>query len=671
MNIRRILHNTPLKRKLTLFSMLTSGAALLFACGAFVSYEQLVFRDDLINESLGTAQMVGDGNIAALTFGDVEAAEKSLTMLNRQPAIVRAAIYDKTGHVYAKYQSSEVKGEFTPPPLEHDLHRFGEQGLELFNDIQLNGEKIGTIFLLHDYRETQRVQRQYALISLLVMAASLFISWAIATRLYRTISGPVSQMASIVSRVATEKDYSIRAVKLGEDELGQLIDGFNEMLDQIQNRDSALESARSELERRVAERTEELAASLSMLNATLDSTADGIVALDLAGKAVCYNTKYAIMWDMPQDMLDRRDGNEMTPFIAARTRDPEQFIQRVSELRKDRSVEAFDVIELKDGRTFERYVHPQRVGSKTVGMVANFRDITERKRAEAELEKVYRQLLDTSRQAGMAEIATNVLHNVGNVLNSVNVSAGIVVEGVKQSRVSGLARVVALLAEHEADLGEFITNDPRGRHVPAHLTQLSDHLVTDQKAIVGELESLRQNVEHIKEIVAMQQSYARVGGVKEMTNVVHLVEDSLRMNEEGLSRHKVEVVRDFETVAPMSVEKHKILQILVNLLRNAKHACQELDSQDRRLTVRVVNHGAGVKISVIDNGIGISTENLTRIFNHGFTTRKDGHGFGLHSGALAAKEMGGSLTAHSDGPGLGATFTLELSGTTNEGSYAH
>ena len=660
MNIRRILHNTPVKRKLTLLSMLTSGAALLFACGAFVSYEQFVFRDNLVNENLSTAQMVGDGNIAALTFGDPEAAEKSLTVLNRDPAIIEAAIYDKTGHVYAKYQSAEVTGEFTPPRVESDTHRFGKRGLELFNDIRLNGEKIGTIFLLHDYRETQRVRREYAVISLLVMAASLLISWAIATRLYRTISGPVSQMAFIVSRVAAEKDYSIRAVKLGEDELGQLTDGLNEMLSQIQNRDSALESARSELERRVTERTEELAASLSMLNATLDSTADGIAAADLAGKVVCQNTKFAVMWGIPSDMLRRQDGNEMVPFMAAQVRDSERFIQRIDELYSSRGAEAFDVIELKDGRTFERYIQPQRVGSESVGMVANFRDITERKRAEAELEKAYRQLLETSRQAGMAEIATNVLHNVGNVLNSVNVSAGIVVESVKQSRVSGLARVVALLAEHEADLGEFITNDARGRHVPALLAQLSDHLVTDQKSIVGELESLRQNVEHIKEIVAMQQSYARVGGVKEMTDVIHLVEDSLRMNEGGLNRHKVEVVRDFEKVAPMSVEKHKILQILVNLLRNAKHACQDHDRADRRLIVRVAQGEGRVSIKVTDNGTGIAPENLTRIFNHGFTTRKDGHGFGLHSGALAAKEMGGSLTAYSAGPGQGATFTLEL-----------
>jgi signal transduction histidine kinase len=277
-----------------------------------------------------------------------------------------------------------------------------------------------------------------------------------------------------------------------------------------------------------------------------------------------------------------------------------------------------------------------------------------------ELETTHKQLVDVSRRGGMAEVATNVLHNVGNVLNSVNISTGLIVEAVKKSKVSGLAKVVVLLREHAHDLGTYITHDERGKHVPAHLAQLAEHLMADQQTMVNELDSLRRNIEHIKEIVAVQQNYATFGGVKEMIDVINLVEDGMRMNEGGFTRHRVEVVREFESVPPMNLEKHKFLQIVVNLLRNAKHACQESERTDKRLTVRVANGDGRVKISVIDNGIGISTDNLTRIFNHGFTTKKNGHGFGLHSGALAAMEMGGSLTARSDGLGHGAVFTLEL-----------
>jgi signal transduction histidine kinase len=148
-----------------------------------------------------------------------------------------------------------------------------------------------------------------------------------------------------------------------------------------------------------------------------------------------------------------------------------------------------------------------------------------------------------------------------------------------------------------------------------------------------------------------------------------LVEDSLRMNDGALIRHRVEVIREFENVPPMNVDKHKVLQILVNLVRNAKYACDESARADKRLTVRVANGDDWVKISVVDNGVGIPPDNLVRIFNHGFTTRKDGHGFGLHSGALAAKEMGGSLTAHSDGLGKGATFTLLLPSQPGQNSH--
>ena len=192
--------------------------------------------------------------------------------------------------------------------------------------------------------------------------------------------------------------------------------------------------------------------------------------------------------------------------------------------------------------------------------------------------------------------------------------------------------------------------------------------MAEQAKIAGELDALRRNVEHIKEIVAMQQNYATVGGVKEVIDLVSLVEDSLRLNEGSFKRHGLEVVRELASVPPMNVEKHKILQILVNLVGNAKHACDDSGRADRRLTVRVANGNGSVKISIIDNGIGIPPENLTRIFNYGFTTRKGGHGFGLHNSALAAKEMGGSLTVLSGGPGQGADFTLELPCPTLENS---
>jgi len=298
------------------------------------------------------------------------------------------------------------------------------------------------------------------------------------------------------------------------------------------------------------------------------------------------------------------------------------------------------------------------------------REIAERKQAQAEVESVHKQLMDASREAGMAEIATNVLHNVGNVLNSVNVSAILVAEGVQNSRAAGLDKVVTLLKEHEHNLAAFITSNPQGRNVPAYLVQLAEHLASERQGILKEVESLRNNIEHIKEIVSMQQSYAQACGVREFVNVIELVEDSLRMNADAMARHRVSVIRDFASSPSLNIDKHRVLQILVNLLRNAKQACEDSGRAAKQLTLRVASSADRVKISVADNGIGIPKENLTRIFNHGFTTRSAGHGFGLHSGALAARELGGSLSVYSEGAGCGATFTLDLPLNPTEPGYA-
>jgi PAS domain S-box-containing protein len=312
-------------------------------------------------------------------------------------------------------------------------------------------------------------------------------------------------------------------------------------------------------------------------------------------------------------------------------------------------------------RWLETHACPLRdTEGRIVAQLAVTRDITERKQTEAQLAAAHQQLLETSRQAGMAEVATSVLHNVGNVLNSVNVAATLVADTLRASKAANLAKVAALLEAHAADLGTFLSTDPKGRQLPGYLRQLAAHLTQEQQRLADEMDGLRKHIDHIKDIVAMQQSYAKLGGVAETVDVVDLVEDSLAMNASALSRHDVRVIKDFATVPPITVEKHKVLQILVNLIRNAKYACDESGRADKQMTVRVAQENGHVSISVIDNGVGIAAENLTRIFNHGFTTRKNGHGFGLHSSALAAKEMGGRLTVQSDGPGCGACFTLEL-----------
>ena len=289
--------------------------------------------------------------------------------------------------------------------------------------------------------------------------------------------------------------------------------------------------------------------------------------------------------------------------------------------------------------------------------------VVQKAQADAENEALNKKLLDTSRHAGMAEVATGVLHNVGNVLNSVNTSAGVIGNKVRGSKADGLARAVKLMDEHAGDLGTFITHDERGKHLPRFLAALAETLAGEQTVVLDELKLLTENLEHIKTIVSTQQSYAGAFGLVETVVLDDLLEDALRLNKSSFERHCIEVKREYAELPPVEIEKQKLLQVLINLVRNAKHALVERGGEGRRLTLRTSAAGDDrVRIEVIDNGVGIPTENLTRVFAHGFTTKqaKGGRGFGLHHGALAATEMGGSLVAYSDGPGQGATFTLDI-----------
>jgi signal transduction histidine kinase len=284
-----------------------------------------------------------------------------------------------------------------------------------------------------------------------------------------------------------------------------------------------------------------------------------------------------------------------------------------------------------------------------------------KERALAELAGAQERLIDLSRKAGMAEVATGVLHNVGNVLNSVNVSASLMAGKIRESRVENLTALVNMLQEHRGRLDEYLADDTKGSRVLPYLAKLSAHFTQERLSLLAELESLMANIGHIKEIVATQQNHARISGLNEEVSIEGLIEDAFRMIHPGLERHQIQIRREFAGLPAMVADKHRILQILLNLLNNAKRALKESDKGERVLIVRTRRAGEGsVAVEIRDTGVGIAPENLTKIFAQGFTTRRSGHGFGLHSGFLAAQEMGGTLRVQSEGLGHGATFILEL-----------
>ncbi len=523
------LRQMPIQRKLRLVVLATCTAALCVASSALFAFQFVKFKRDFRRDLTSVAEIIASNSTAAVQFKNEDDAREILTALKAKPQITGAEIVLDDGAPLAAIGNTHGYHDAKLPPDPG----FRDDGFDLLyvHPIILDRERIGSLFLHADYdRQASGLHRLFAVTLVAILAISFLVAVLVSSKLERLILGPIKALADAAGRIASKNDYSVRAPKAVDDELGSFTDSFNSMLDQIQTRDTAL-----------------------------------------------------------------------------------------------------------------------------------LHEIAERKRAEKELQRAQQQLIDASRHAGLAEVATGVLHNVGNVLNSVNVSATLISERLGQSKTENLVKATALLRERNGDLADFLANDPKGKLLPGYLADLSQHLDTERRTARGELDLLTKNIEHIKDIVAMQQTYARVSGLIEHLPLDTLVEDALRLNVDSLDRHRITIVRDYTSVPPVAVDKHKVLQILINIIRNATLAMDEGGSGEKRLTIRIApkdeNHAA---IHLIDTGVGIAPENLTRIFSHGFTTRPDGHGFGLHSAGLAAQQMGGRLLAQSAGPGLGATFIFEV-----------
>jgi signal transduction histidine kinase len=271
-----------------------------------------------------------------------------------------------------------------------------------------------------------------------------------------------------------------------------------------------------------------------------------------------------------------------------------------------------------------------------------------------------RELVASARRSGMAQIATNVLHNVGNVLNSVNVSARLLASRIRESRAQRVTDLARLLdGSGDGELARSLAASEQGRVLPGYVRSLATELGAEREELVQELERLVLSVDHIKNVVAMQLSYAGASGVLELCSITDLVEDALLLHESAFAREGICVVKDYVKTGETALDKTRLMQILVNLFENATQAMAGTQGE-RVLTIGVRADEAAISLRVSDKGSGIATQDLDKIFAHGFTTKSGGHGFGLHSCVVAAREMGGSLTAQSKGPGQGATFVLTL-----------
>jgi PAS domain S-box-containing protein len=447
------------------------------------------------------------------------------------------------------------------------------------------------------------------------------------------------------------------------------------------------------------------------VKSTLDSLTDGVVMVDLSGTIVLANETFCrltqralpsllgkslsrLPWVLDQGNL--LPAEYRFPWELAADQERPQQGRRLGLKTKEMLLQTFSVtttpIHDHDGRSrgilasFHDVTAVDRANAQLREAIAQLEhsrsqvmtqneqlehtneilqlEIEERKRMQVERDQLNRQLLESSRLVGMADVASTVLHNVGNVLNSVNVSVEVVTNLLKQTPMNDVALIATMLDRHKHDLHAYLTADQEGRQIPSYLTMLAEAVTQNQTLVEKELDGLGRNIEHIRQVVGRQVDLARPGGIVcEPVSFQEVMEQALAIYRTALESRGYEIEQRYEPVPQGMCDHHQVLQILVNLVSNAKNAMDAMPGKPHRLTLRVGFTGqpsGHVRLQVADTGIGITAENRPRLFTQGFTTRPDGHGIGLHSAALAAKNLGGFLQGHSDGQGKGATFILDL-----------
>lgn len=325
-------------------------------------------------------------------------------------------------------------------------------------------------------------------------------------------------------------------------------------------------------------------------------------------------------------------------------------------------------------------VTPLRTEHFQGGVIAHI-DVTERREAQESRERVYRELIESYQQAGKASSTVGALHNIGNGLNSINVSTNLLIERCRESASRRLGRAAKIIEENQDDLAEFLTTDPQGQQFPQFLRQLFVSIDRERDVCLEELDSLGRHVKNVTKIVAVQHEFLRGASTIEEIDVRSVVDDAIGTIQGSFERSGINVIREFSDVSRVKTCKEKLMQAVSNLTINALQAIRDHLGDEPTLTVRVLSttvseddseegdfdaqekqsdKQSGLRIEIEDTGVGISIDMLERIFEHGFSTREDSRGLGLPAAKNAINELGGLLSVTSSGPHRGAKFVIEL-----------
>lgn len=599
------------------------------------------------------------------------------------PSVVWAGSLDQAGLREVKSQPNTIYEFASPIYLSMDDDLLGD---DLGGDVKagviifgLSTKHINEAVAAENEAMDRNLRR--SIFFLMVVAASMFaLGYWLTWRQAGTITQPLLSLTTSAGEIA-RGNYNAEVQVHTKNEIQTLARSFNGMARDLQasyadlrNKNKMLREAQLELEgfnkqleRMVSERTKQLAESESKFRALFEESADAIAVSNEHRFVDCNHAMLTLFGCRSKEEFLALHPDEISPDHQP---DGIHSSAKLREIHRDARIGGSHMFEWVhrrlDGREFPAEIvitsfplNGERVFHKV------FRDITERRETERALHRAQQQLVEAAHSAGMNEMATGVLHNIGNILNSVNISTEEIGEILKATvpNVQGLVRVNELLQEHKKHLGHYLGQDERGSLIPSYLATLGETLQDEMEAFEEEIHSLVDKVSVMRDVISTQQNYAKSSHYADNVDIKAMVEDALKLHYGTLRQQGVEVFRKYQDEPVGNVPKVKLIHVLTNLIKNAQEAMIDNPRHSKPQTLELHIErldGNQVEIRVMDNGCGIKNENRDKIFNHGFTTKPQGHGFGLHTCANFMTEMGGSLTASSPGEEQGAIFVLRF-----------
>jgi len=599
-----------IRQKLQTIVMATSAAALLVASVVFTLYDRSTFLRAKMQDLSGAAKMVGSNSTAALSFGDAKSAGEILSALHAKQNVINACIYNKNGKVFASYSRDAAQSDFTPPPAQFQSTAIVDNHMDIFQPIILNGNPIGTIFIEADLLDLSERLTTFLEIDLLVLLASLGVAFLLSTRFQRVISRPIRELADTALSVSSRENYSIRAMKQGDDEIGLLYDQFNSMLDRIQQRDTALQEAHNELEDRVAERT-------SYLNALIENSPLAILVLDSGRKVQLFNPAFEILF---QCIYQEAIGKHVADLFPNEKKLPEASAASGTASGKTR-VCLITRRKRNDGSYVDVELHlvPLTVKGRVLGSLGIYQDVTERRVLE-------KQLQMAQKMEAVGRLSGGIAHDFNNLLG---VILGYI-QVIKRTLACGDA-----LYEYAEEIEK-----------------------ASQRAVALTRQLLAFSRQQVLEPVVLILN----------TLVADMEKMLPRLIGEDID---LKLILDPE-IGQVKADPGQLEQVLMNLAVNSRDAMPDggkltIQTANAEIDEAFVREHPGavagkyVTLAVTDTGTGMDPETQAQIFEPFFTTkgRDKGTGLGLATVYGVVKQSNAYITVESE-KGKGSIFTIYL-----------